>query len=74
MTYDDYAPAFRTGYNGRVQFAGRKFDDVKRDLEANFNREKGPSKLSWDNAKQATRAAWDRIERAMPGDFDRDGK
>jgi len=74
LTYDDYAPAYRTGYQGRAQYAGRKFDDVGRDLEARYNREKGASKLSWENAKRATRAAWDRIERAMPGDFDRDGK
>jgi phage tail tape-measure protein len=74
LTYDDYRPAYRTGYQGRVQYAGRKFDDVQRDLEASFNREKGTSKLSWEKAKEATRAAWDRIERAIPGDFDRDGK
>lgn len=74
LTYDDYAPAYRTGYQGRAQYAGRKFNDVERDLEARYNREKGSSKLGWENAKRATRAAWDRIERAMPGDFDRDGK
>ena len=74
LTYDDYAPAYRTGYQGRAQYAGRKFDDVERDLEASYNREKGSSKLGWDKAKRASRAAWDRIERAIPGDFDRDGK
>ena len=61
LTYDDYAPAYRTGYQGRAQHAGRKFDDVERDLEAGYNREKGASKLSWEKARPATRAAWDRI-------------
>ncbi len=30
--------------------------------------------MGWDKAKQASRDAWDRIERALPGDFDKDGK
>ena len=74
MTYDDYAPAYRTGYDGREKYAGRHFNEVERDLEANYNRAKGSSKLAWENAKSATRAAWDRLETAIPGDADRDGK
>ena len=74
LTYDDYAPAYRTGYTGRSQYAGRKFNEVERDLESTYNSAKGASKLGWDKAKQATRAAWDRVERAIPGDSDRDGK
>ena len=39
---------------------------------------KGKSKLEWDKAKLATKDAWyrlsDRVERAVPGDSDRDGK
>ena len=62
-SYDDYAPAYRTGYHGRTQFAGRKFDEVERDLESSYNRAKGASKLNWEKAKYATRAAWDRIDR-----------
>ncbi len=74
LDYDDYAPAYRTGYTGRSQYAGRKFNEVERDLEASYSRSKGISKLNWDKAKQASRAAWDRVERAIPGDSDRDGK
>ena len=73
-TYNDYGPAYRTGYQGRAQYVGRKFDDVQHDLEANYNRTKGTSSLGWEKAKHAARAAWDRIERAMPGDSDHDGK
>ena len=74
MTYDDYAPAYRTGYDGREKYVGRHFNEVERDLEANYNRAKGSAKLAWENAKSATRAAWDRLETAVPGDADRDGK
>lgn len=74
MTYDDYSPAYRLGYEGRSRYSGRKFDDVDRDLAKDYESARGKSRLSWDQAKHATRSAWDRIERAMPGDFDKDGR
>lgn len=61
-TYDDYGPAYRTGYLGRSQFRGRTYDEVERDLETEYNRSKGTSRLEWERAKPATRAAWDRVE------------
>lgn len=73
-TYDDYSPAYRTGFLGRSQFKGRTFDEAERDLQTEYNRAKGKSRLEWDHAKSATRAAWDRVERAIPGDADGDGK
>ena len=43
-----------------------------------WDRVKGTSRLTWENAKHATRDAWqhvsDFVERATPGDSDRDGK
>ena len=32
------------------------------------------SRLEWRDAKPAVRDAWHRIERAIPGDFDKDGR
>jgi len=74
MSYDDYQPAYRLGWESRGRYAGKRFDDVENDLARDFESRRGKSKLSWEHGKHATRAAWDRIERAMPGDFDRDGK
>jgi hypothetical protein len=75
-TYDDYAPAYRTGYEGAAIYLGKRkrFEDVEPELRSRFERAKGSSRMTWDRAKFAARAAWDRIERAMPGDFDRDGR
>lgn len=73
-TYDDYAPAYRTGYEARGRYAGKRFEEVERDLELDYGNNRGNSRLGWDKAKVATRAAWDRVERALPGDADRDGK
>lgn len=74
LTYDDYGPAYRVGYQGRAEHLGRKFEDVQGRLEADYQRIKGPSKLAWEKAKHASRAAWDRVERAIPGDLDHDDK
>ena len=74
--YDDYAPGYRTGYEaaGRYRGQNRRFDDVEPELRTQYERIKGNSKFSWNEAKLAARAAWDRVERAMPGDFDKDGR
>jgi hypothetical protein len=75
-TYDDFAPAYRTGYEaaGRYHGENRRFDDLEPELRADFERTKGRSRLTWANAKNAVRAAWDRVEQVMPGDFDNDGR
>jgi len=74
MTYDDYDPAYRLGWESRGRYAGRRFEEVETDLGRDYESRRGKSRLSWDKARHATRSAWDRVERAMPGDFDRDGK
>src|SRR5687768_16016907 len=74
MTYDDYQPAYRLGWESRTRYKGRAFDQVERDLAKDWENRRGSSKLSWEHGKHAARAAWDRVERAMPGDFDKDGK
>jgi hypothetical protein len=64
--YDDYHPAYRAGWEGRGRYAGRSFDDVERELEAQYNRDRGASRLGWDKARDAARAAWDRFDAADP--------
>ncbi len=73
-TFDDYAPAYRTGYEARTRYEGKQFDEVESDLQRDYETSRGNARLSWNDAKQATRAAWDRVERAVPGDLDRDGR
>lgn len=77
-SYDDYGPAYRYGVEGYGQYKGRKFDDVESELSRDWQRARGSSGLTWDKAKHATRDSWQRVsdavERAVPGDSDRDGK
>ena len=76
FTYDDYAPAYRTGYEtaGRYLGQGRRFDDLESELHASYEQIKGKSRLAWQDAKEAARAAWHRVERLLPGDADGDGR
>jgi hypothetical protein len=77
-SFDDYGPAYRYGEASFGRSKGRSFDDAEADLEQGWQRAKGASNLSWENAKDASRDAWmrmsDAVERAVPGDSDRDGK
>ena len=77
-TYDDYGPAYQYGVNARTKYPDRSFDDVETDLSRDWSNSRGTSSLQWENAKHASRDAWQRtsdtIERAIPGDSDRDGK
>jgi hypothetical protein len=71
--YEDYGPAYRLGYEGRQRYRGT-WDAAEGELARDWDRVKGASRLTWNEAKQASRSAWDRIERALPGDFDGDGR
>jgi len=73
-SYEDYSPAYRTGYEGLGQNAGRTFEQAEPELRRSYEASRGKSRLEWEDARVATRAAWHRVERAMPGDADHDGR
>jgi uncharacterized protein (TIGR02271 family) len=63
-TFDDYEGAYRTGYEGYSRYAHeRNWDQCEVDLRKEYERNKGKSQLSWDEARPAIRAAWDRVDR-----------
>ena len=61
-TYDDYHPAYRTGWEGRGRYHGKRFEDVERDLQVDYERNRGKSRLEWNQNRRAARDAWDRIK------------
>ena len=77
-TFDDYGPAYQYGVRSYGQSKGRTFEQVEAELSRDWERHKGRSRLKWNDAKPAARDAWQRVsdsvERAVPGDSDRDGK
>lgn len=73
-SYDDYAPAYKYGWESRAKHAGRSFDETENDLSEGWSDVKGASRLGWDRAKDAVKDSWHRVERAIPGDADGDGR
>ncbi|MBE7367537.1 hypothetical protein [Ramlibacter pallidus] len=76
--YDDYSPAYRYGVESYSKYPNRSFDDVEPELSRDWGTARGKSSLEWERAKHASRDAWHRVsntvERAVPGDSDRDGR
>ena len=74
----EYKPAYRFGADAHTRYPGRSFDEAESELRNDWDRFKGTSSLTWDEARHAARDAWHRVkdfmERALPGDADRDGK
>ena len=76
--YEDYAPAYRHGLEAHTRYPNRHFDEIESDLGRDWSTSRGKSSLEWERAKHASRDAWSRVkdtvERAIPGDSDRDGR
>ncbi|MFD0739738.1 glycine zipper domain-containing protein [Lysobacter koreensis] len=72
--WTDYEPAYKYGYDTYGQYRGQKFEDVEGDLERKWDATRADSRLAWNEARGAVRDGWHHIERAMPGDADRDGR
>ena len=77
-SYDDYGPAYMYGASAYGRHPGRSFDDIEPELSRAWESTRGSSSLQWDRARHASRDAWhrlsDTVERAVPGDSDRDGR
>jgi hypothetical protein len=59
---EDFAPAYRYGWESRERHPDKTFDDVELDLERDWEQQRGESRLPWEDAKPAARDAWDRVE------------
>ena len=73
-TWNDYQPAYQYGYNTFGQYKGQRFEDVEPKLQSEWESARGQSSMAWNEAKGAVRDGWHYIERAVPGDADRDGR
>ena len=71
-SYDQYAPAYRTGYEGVMKYAGRHYEQVETDLALDYQKHDLNSALPWDRARPAVKAAWQRVSgTTTPRDTDR---
>jgi uncharacterized protein (TIGR02271 family) len=63
-TYDDYAPAYRYGYDMRrdARYQGRNWDDVESSLRSDWDARYGSAGAStWERMKAAVRSGWERM-------------
>lgn len=81
QTFDQYKPAYEYGSQsyakyGRTQDGQRReWDDrLEAELQQGWSNTKASVNMGFDKAKGAVRDAWHATERAIPGDFDRDGR
>ena len=72
--WTDYEPAYKYGYDTYGEYRGQPFDSVENDLQKKWDETRHAARLPWDEAKHAVREGWHYIERAMPGDADKDGR
>jgi hypothetical protein len=59
--YDDFRPAYAAGYEGYAEF-GETGTFEEREMELRKRYESSGSKLSWEEARPASRAAWQRAQ------------
>ena len=72
--YELYQPAYRFGWETYPRYEGRTFEELEGELERDWDRYETRGSLTWERAKRAVRDAWHKLERALPGDFDKDGR
>lgn len=71
-TFEQYAPAYRTGVNAYHKYPDREFEDFLDEVALDYEREDPGSPIPWDHARHAVRAAWAKLSNEVtPLDSDR---
>jgi Heat induced stress protein YflT domain len=76
-SFDEFEPAYRYGWglSRNERYRGRSWADIETDARRDWE-QRYPN--SWERFKSAVRRGWERtteaVERAIPGDSDRDGR
>jgi hypothetical protein len=72
QTYEHFAAAYRTGYEGFDKYPGKAYEEIEDDLALNYEKHRPGSALPWDTVRPAVKAAWDRLGGVIsPRDVDR---
>ena len=73
-TWNDYEPAYKYSYDAYGRNQGQSFEAIEPQLERDWESSRAKSSLAWNEARGAVKDGWHYIERAIPGDADRDGR
>ena len=63
-SFDEYAPAYRYGWESQGRYGERSFDEVEADLEREWSGVDATSPVDWVIAREAARDAWNRVKNA----------
>lgn len=66
VPFDEYAPAYRHGWESRSRYADRRYDEVASDVQRDWEASEYGGRFEWNRAQPAVRDAWDRIEARSP--------
>lgn len=73
--YEDYRSAYAFGAAERARHERRAWDDsLDNELRRKWEAAEDNANLAYLDAREAIRDSWHAVERAMPGDADRDGR
>ena len=67
-SYDDYGPAYRYGVETYPKYRDRSFDDIDSELESGWDRARGASRLTWNEARYAAKDSVERVRNALERD------
>ena len=59
--YEFYRPAYQYGFESAARYRGRPWGDVEPELSRGWDKERGASKSTWQDVKDAARDAWERV-------------
>jgi hypothetical protein len=68
--YEEFEPAYRSGYEGFSRHGGEKFSDVEADIQKDYESHKAT--VPWDKARPASAAAWRRVYERHAAHTDRE--
>ena len=72
FSYEQYEPAYRTGFEGFHKYPGKAYEEIEDDLALDYQRNHTGAALPWDHARHAVRAAWAKVSQDIgPRDPDR---
>lgn len=66
MAYGMYGPAYQYGWEARVYYHDKSFNQISPHLRREWPAHRGASTLDWKQAKHAVRDSWDRISGKNP--------
>src|SRR5687768_7688436 len=61
--YDEFAPAYRVGYEGYGEFgaSGKNFEDSEAELRRRYEAQ-NDARIAWEDARPASQAAWQKFD------------